>query len=107
MRRANSASRRSTSNSAKQTIRFAENVLDSTNQYEWVITDQRQLAGLPESARAMARTSAASKGLPEPSWRFTLQAPSYLAVMTYLDDGDLRRKVYEAFINRATEEKVR
>jgi oligopeptidase A len=89
----------------KQTIRFAENVLDSTNQYEWVIADERQLAGLPESARAMARSSAASKGLPEPSWRFTLQAPSYLAVMTYLDDSQLRRKVYEAFINRATEEK--
>jgi oligopeptidase A len=89
----------------KQTIRFAENVLDSTNQYEWVITDERQLAGLPESARAMARSSAASKGLPEPSWRFTLQGPSYLAVMTYLDDAGLRRKVYEAFINRATEEK--
>jgi oligopeptidase A len=89
----------------KQTIRFAENVLDSTNQYEWVITDQRQLAGLPESARAMARASAASKGLPEPSWRFTLQAPSYLAVMTYLDDEVMRRQVYEAFVNRATEEK--
>ncbi len=89
----------------KQTIRFAENVLDSTNQYEWVITDDRQLAGLPESARAMARSSAASKGLPEPSWRFTLQGPSYLAVMTYLDDAELRRKVYEAFIDRATEQK--
>jgi oligopeptidase A len=89
----------------KQTIRFAENVLDSTNQYEWVITDERQLAGLPESARAMARANAASKALPEPSWRFTLQGPSYLAVMTYLDDEGMRRKVYEAFVNRATEEK--
>jgi oligopeptidase A len=89
----------------RQTIHFAENVLDSTNQYEWVITDERQLAGLPESARAMARSSAAFKGLAEPSWRFTLQGPSYLAVMTYLDDAELRRKVYEAFINRATEEK--
>jgi oligopeptidase A len=88
----------------KQTIRFAENVLDSTNQYEWVITDARQTAGLPESARSMARASAASKGLPEPSWRFTLQAPSYLAVMTYLDDEGMRRRVYEAFVNRATEE---
>jgi len=90
---------------AKQTIRFAENVLDSTNQYEWVITDERQLAGLPESARVMARSSAASKGLPEPAWRFTLQGPSYLAVMTYLDDEALRRQVYEAFVNRATETK--
>ena len=89
----------------KHTIRFSENVLDSTNQYEWVITDERQLAGLPESARAMARASAASKGLPEPSWRFTQQGPSYLAVMTYLDDEAMRRQVYEAFVNRATEEK--
>ena len=55
----------------------------------------------------MARASAASKGLAEPSWRFTLQAPSYLAVMTYLDDEGMRRKVYEAFVNRATEEKHR
>src|SRR5580658_6278112 len=90
---------------SRQTIHFSENVLDSTNLYEWVITDERQLAGLPESARAMARASAASKGLAEPSWRFTLQGPSYLAVMTYLDDPQLRRKVYEAFTNRATEEK--
>src|SRR6202021_4210019 len=42
----------------KQTIRFAENVLDSTNRYEWVVTDERQLGGLPERARAMARASA-------------------------------------------------
>ena len=89
----------------RQTIRFAENVLDSTNQYEWVITEESRLAGLPESARAMARASAASKGLAEPSWRFTLQGPSYLAVMTYLDDETLRRKIYETFVNRATEEK--
>src|SRR5580704_14449139 len=90
---------------SKQTIRFGENVLDSTNQYEWVVTDEHKLAGLPESAIAMARASAASKGLAEPSWRFTLQAPSYLAVMTYLDDECMRRQVYEAFVNRATEEK--
>src|ERR1700733_11624158 len=90
---------------SKLTIRFGENVLDSTNKHEWVIADQRQLAGLPESAIAMARASAASKGLPEPSWRFTLQAPSYLAVMTYLNDEGMRRQVYEAFVNRATEEK--
>ena len=61
--------------------------------------------GLPESARAMARASAASKGLAEPSWRFTLQAPSYIALMTYLDDAEIRRQVYEAFVNRAMEEK--
>jgi oligopeptidase A len=90
---------------SKQTMRFGENVLDSTNQYEWVITDESRLAGLPHSARSMARASAAAKGLPEPSWRFTLQAPSYLAVMTYLDDEEMRRKVYQTFMHRATDEK--
>ena len=85
----------------KQTIRFSENVLDSTNEFELVIRDEPKLAGLPESARAMARASAASKGLEEPSWRFTLQAPSYLAVMTYLDDQGIRRQVYNAFAQRA------
>jgi oligopeptidase A len=87
------------------TLRFSENVLDSTNQFELVIRDEKKLAGLPESARAMARASAASKGLEAPAWRFTLQGPSYLAVLTYLDDAEIRRQVYDAFVNRATEEK--
>src|SRR5579864_4321783 len=85
----------------KQTIRFAENVLDSTNKFELVIRDEGKLAGLPESARAMARASAASKDLEAPSWRFTLQGPSYLAVMTYLDDAQIRRQIYDAFVKRA------
>jgi oligopeptidase A len=86
---------------SKQTIRFSENVLDSINEFALVIEDEGKLGGLPESARAMARASAASKGLAEPSWRFTLQAPSYIAVMTYLDDAEIRRQVYEAYVNRA------
>jgi len=89
----------------KLTIRFSENVLDSTNEFELVITDQNELAGLPESALAMARASAASKGIDAPAWRFTLQAPSYIALMTYLDDAQIRRRVYEAYVNRAIEGK--
>ena len=89
----------------KSTIKFAENVLDSINEYELVIKDVAKLAGLPEGAVAMARASAAAKGLEEPSWRFTLQAPSYIALMTYLDDRETRRQVYEAYVNRAVEEK--
>jgi oligopeptidase A len=89
---------------SKQTIRFSENVLDSINEFALVIEDEEKLRGLPESTRAMARASAASKGLEAPSWRFTLQAPSYIAVMTYLDDPDIRRNVYEAYVNRAVED---
>jgi oligopeptidase A len=81
------------------TTKFAENVLDSTNQFELVITDQAQLAGLPPTARESARESAARKG--REGWRFTLQAPDYTAVMTYLDDAAIRRRVYEAFSVRA------
>jgi oligopeptidase A len=89
----------------KLTIRFSENVLDSTNEFELIVTGQKQLAGLPESAVAMARASAASKHLEPPSWRFTLQAPSYVALMTYLDDAEIRRQVYEAYVNRAVADK--
>jgi oligopeptidase A len=90
---------------SKLTIRFSENVLDSTNEFELIVSDPRKLAGLPESAVAMARASAASKGLEAPSWRFTLQAPSYVALMTYLDDAGIRRQVYEAYVNRALDAK--
>ena len=90
---------------SKLTIRFSENVLDSTNEFELVVTDESKLAGLPDSAIAMARASAASKGLNAPAWRFTLQAPSYIALMTYLDDRAIRRQVYEAYVNRALDEK--
>ena len=50
----------------------------------WSITEEAKLTGLPPAAIAAARASAESKG--QSGWRFTLQAPSYMAVMTYLDD---------------------
>ena len=82
------------------TTKFGENVLDATNEFELVITEESKLAGLPPSAVAAARASAEAKGLR--GWRFTLQAPSYLAVMTYLDDAGIREQVYRAYSTRAT-----
>ncbi|HUE02132.1 MAG TPA: hypothetical protein VMR62_21360, partial [Bryobacteraceae bacterium] len=84
------------------TTKFGENVLDSTNAFELVITDEVALAGLPPTAVAAARESAVRKGLE--GWRFTLQAPDYLAVMTYMDNAATRRHLYEAYSVRATEE---
>ena len=84
------------------TTKFGENVLDSTNEFELVIRDEAKLAGLPPSAIAGARASAAAKGLPEPAWRFTLQQPSYVAVITYLDDESIREMVYRAQSTRAS-----
>src|SRR5581483_6101642 len=66
------------------TTKFSENVLDSTNAFEMVITNEADLAGLPPTARDSARQSAERKG--KPGWRFTLQGPDYIAVMTYLDN---------------------
>ena len=81
------------------TMKFSENVLDSTNAFELAITDPGQLAGLPETARAAARQRAEEKG--QPGWRFTLQAPSYVPLMTYLDDAGIRERVYRAYNARA------
>jgi oligopeptidase A len=85
---------------AEATTKFSEHVLDSTNAYELAIEDEAQIKGLPPAAIAAARASAESKG--RSGWRFTLQAPSYLAVMTYLDDKAIREKMYRVFSTRAT-----
>jgi oligopeptidase A len=83
------------------TTKFSENVLDSTNAFELVIAEEEKLAGLPPSARESAKESAKRKG--RDGWRFTLQAPDYIAVMTYLDDVSIRRQIYEAYSVRGTE----
>jgi oligopeptidase A len=83
------------------TTKFAENVLDSTNAFELILTKETDLAGLPPTAVASARESAARKG--QEGWRFTLHAPDYFAVMTYLDNAGIRRQVYEAYAVRAAE----
>jgi oligopeptidase A len=82
------------------TTKFSENVLDSTNAWEMVLTDESKLAGLPPSAIAAARAAAESKG--KVGWRFTLQAPSYMAVMTYLDDAEIREHMWRAYNTRAS-----
>jgi len=82
------------------TTRFAQNVLDSTNAFELLLGEERQLVGLPPSARDAARQSARDKG--QDGWRFTLQAPSYLAVMTYLADPVIRQRMWRAYSVRAT-----
>jgi oligopeptidase A len=85
---------------AEATTKFSENVLDSTNAFDLVVEDEALLQGLPPAAVAAARVSAESKG--RSGWRFTLQAPSYIAVMTYLDDRAIRERLYRTFSTRAT-----
>ncbi len=82
------------------TTRFSQNVVDATDAYELLVTDEAKLAGLPDSARAAAGASAESVGAS--GWRFTLQAPSYHAVMTRLDDVAIRERTYLGYNTRAT-----
>ncbi len=83
------------------TTRFSQNVLDSSNAFEILIEDESALTGLPESAKAAAKDSAEQKG--KLGYRFTLQAPSLLAVLTYAADRALRERIWRAQSTLATE----
>ncbi len=80
---------------SKITKEYSEHVLDSTNAWELVITDEAKLAGLPESAIAGAASNARAKGHKN-AWRFTLQFPSMFPIMQHLHDDAIRRQVWEA-----------
>jgi oligopeptidase A len=84
------------------TTKFEENVLDATQGWTKHIDNEARLAGLPESARAMAKQAAAQKQLN--GWLFTLDFPSYFAVMTYADDRKLRSEMHKAYVTRASDQ---
>jgi oligopeptidase A len=81
------------------TSKFSQNVVDATAAYELIVTDEAKLAGLPASAIEAARAEAASKGVA--GYRFTLQAPSMIPVVTYLDDRKIREQIWRAYNTRA------
>jgi oligopeptidase A len=81
--------------------KFSENLLDATNAHaEWV-TGEHGLAGLPDDVKAAARAAAEKEN--KPGWKFSLQAPSYLPVMQYAADRELRARMYRAYATRASE----
>ncbi len=81
---------------------FSNRVLDATQAWTRQITDQSQLAGLPESALAAAKAQAEARELD--GWLFTLDIPSYLPVMMYADDAALREELYRAYCTRASDQ---
>ncbi len=83
---------------SKITQQFSENVLDSTNAWELVITDEAKLAGLPDSAIAGAAANARAKDHEAPAWRFTLQHTSMSPIMQHLHDDSIRRQIWEASV---------
>lgn len=81
---------------------FSNNVLDATMAWEKIVSDEAQLQGLPESALLAAKQSAESKGMQ--GYRFTLEYPSYLPVMSYCENRELREEMYRAFATRASDQ---
>ena len=81
------------------TLQFSKNVLAATNAYVLNITDEADLAGLPEFVRTMAAETAAEKGLE--GWAFTLDAPSYSPFLKYSEKRDLRKDIWTAYNTRA------
>ncbi len=81
---------------------FSNNTLDATQAWFKHVTDEAELAGLPEDARLAAAEEAKSRELE--GWVFTLEFPSYIAVMTYADNAALRETMYSAYCTRASDQ---
>lgn len=78
---------------------FSENVLKATNAFELWINDEKELAGLPDSAIEAAKIAAEQKnkdGVSKGQWLFTLHGPSLIPFMTYCSTRALREKMWRA-----------
>ncbi len=87
---------------SKLKTQFEENILDATHAWHKHISHEKDLSGLPAFAVAMAKQAAEQKELD--GWVFTLDAPSYMAVMMYADDRTLRQQMYREFVTRASDQ---
>jgi len=82
------------------TTAFGQNLLTETKSFELVVTDEADLAGLSDSLKGSAKSVAKSKGQPE-AWIFGLNRSVYEAFMTFADNRDLRRQLFDGYRNRA------
>lgn len=80
-------------------LTFGKNLLVETNNYQLIIDDKKDLAGLPDYVVSMAAKTAKSKQQ-EGKWIFTLSKPSWLPFLQYADNRALREKLYKAMYNR-------
>jgi len=81
------------------TNNFSQNLLNATNDYEYIITDKADIDGLPSSEIENAKFK--EKGVTK--YKFTLQMPSYIAYMTYGKNEKIREALYKAYVSRAPE----
>jgi oligopeptidase A len=78
---------------------FSQNLLDATNAYKYIITNEEDVEGLPESEKENAKFE--EDGIVK--YKFTLQMPSYIAYMTYGKNREIRESLYKAYVSRAPE----
>ena len=76
-------------------LKFGENILAETNKFQHLVTNEEELKGLPDGAKEAAKQLAEAKDLE--GWLFTLDYPSYIPVMTYAENRDLRKTLSLAF----------
>jgi len=86
---------------SKLSSKFEENVLDTTNDYALYVQDANTLKGIPDDVLQAAADAA--KADDKAGWKFTLHFPSYLPVLQYADDRQLRETLYSAYATRASE----
>jgi peptidyl-dipeptidase Dcp len=80
---------------SKLKLKFGENILAETNKYELLITDAKDLSGLPEGEKEAAKHLAESKN--KKGWLFTLDYPSYIPFMKYADNRKFRKTLSLSF----------
>lgn len=80
-------------------LQFGNNVVAETNAYQLFITDETELKGLPESAKAAAKEEATAAGRPE-AWLFTPKRTSFTPVLQYCENRELRKELLMAYTTR-------
>lgn len=84
--------------------KFSDNLLDATNDFFLLIENEDELSGIPDDVLHAAREAAEKDpSISKPGWKFTLHAPSYLPVMQFADNRELRETIYRAYATRASE----
>ena len=79
------------------TLQFGDNVLKETNKFELKITNEEDLAGLPENVIIMGKEAAEERGYAD-AWVYTIQRPSLYPFLTYSEKRDLREKLYKGYV---------
>lgn len=87
---------------SKLTLKFSENLLKDSNNFELWITDSNDLSGLPDGVKEAAQLMAAAKGKPD-QWLINLDYPSYIPFMQYADNRALREQLFMAFGKRSAQ----